>query len=161
MSSLKVILGTLAAATVAAFAQSTRADEVVTRETVYLGPNRGLLWSGIVAGGGPYLASVIVAGESSNTSDHALFIPVAGPWVDLSQRGGCPVSQSSCNTETLNKVLLVGDGVLQAVGTIAILAAFLSPERDSLRHRVATTPTLHITPTAGPTGSGLAVLGTF
>src|SRR5580658_9317570 len=108
---------------------TARADEVVVRESVYGGPNRTLFWSGVFTAGVPYVASTIVGAESDYSPDRALFIPIAGPWVDLAQRGGCPISSASCNTETLNKVFLVGDGILQGIGAITIVSAFLFPER--------------------------------
>jgi hypothetical protein len=159
MSLCKVVLGSIAIATIAAWAPVATADEVVYSETVYAGPNRALLWSGVVALGIPYTASVVVASESSRTGDAALFIPIAGPWVDLVQRSGCPVALTTCNGETFNKVLLVGDGLLQGVGAIAILSSFFVREH---RHRTnASVPQLHFAPMSVRAGSGLAVLGTF
>jgi hypothetical protein len=153
-----VSLGVLGGALIVS--SPARADEVVTRETIYVGPNRALLWSGVVTVGIPYVASAVVGGESAYAPDRALFIPIAGPWVDLSQRSGCPVSASSCNTETLNKVLLVGDGLFQGIGALTILSAFLFPERGGVRARVAR-PELHVTPISLYAGGGLAAFGTF
>lgn len=138
---------------------SASADEVVARETVYVGPSRPLLWSGIFTAGVPYAASVVVGAESSNTADRALFIPIAGPWVDLSQRGGCPVSTSSCNGETLNKVLLVGDGIFQGIGALTIVSAFLFPRRGPYGH--ASNRDFHISPLSLRSGGGLLAVGTF
>jgi hypothetical protein len=158
MSLRNGLLGALAVLSVAGWASAAPADEVVTT-TYYAGPNRGLLWSGAIAAGVPYISSVVVAAESSHPGDEALYIPVAGPWVDLAQRGGCPVSVMSCNGETLNKVLLVGDGLFQAVGSIAILAAFLAPEHR--HHHYASEPKLQLAPLTLRGGSGFAVFGSF
>ncbi len=158
-----ILLSTLATAigvVSAGWSTTARADEVVVKETVYMGPDRGLLWTGVVAGGIPYIASVVVAAESDHTGDTALFIPVAGPWVDLAQRGGCPVANTSCNGETFNKVMLVGDGILQGIGALAIVSAFLLPERGRGRH-ASLSPELHFTPLTMPGGGGFAALGTF
>jgi hypothetical protein len=159
MSFRYAVLASIAAVIVAAWAPVSRADEVVYSDTVYVGPNRALLWSGIVTLGVPYTASVFVAAESSRSGDKALYIPIAGPWVDLVQRSGCPVALTTCNSETLNKVLLVGDGVFQAVGTIAILSSFFV--RHQRGRGRASGRELHLAPMSVRTGSGLAVLGTF
>jgi hypothetical protein len=106
------------------------------------------------------VASAVVAGESDYNPDRALFIPIAGPWVDLSQRGGCPISFSTCNNETLNKVLLVGDGVIQGIGALTIIAAFLVPERP-YRRRWGSNNELTISPLTLRGGGGLAAVGTF
>jgi hypothetical protein len=92
-------------------------------------PNRYLLMSGLVLAGAPYIASVSVAATSSNGADGNLYIPAFGPWLDIGQRGGCPAS-GSCGAEVGNKVLLVGDGILQSVGVLQILGAFLFPETE-------------------------------
>jgi hypothetical protein len=100
----------------------------------YWRPNRYMLMSGLIVAGAPYIASVSVAATSSNSNDNDLYIPAFGPWLDLGQRGGCPAS-GSCAGEVGNKVLLIGDGILQSVGVLEILGAFIFPETG----RVSTT----------------------
>jgi hypothetical protein len=162
-NALKVALsvGVVAAAMIAG-SSAAHADEYVAKETVYEGPNRALLWSGVFTAGVPYVASAIVGAESGYTPDRSLFIPIAGPWVDLAQRSGCPVAAATCNTETLNKVLLVGDGIFQGIGALTTVYGFLSPER----HEVVTTsealkPTIHVAPANVASGYGLAAVGSF
>jgi hypothetical protein len=155
MSLRKILLGALALSALAAWPSQAHAEEVV-----YAGPNRPLLWSGVVTAGIPYIASVAVAAESSRTGDQSLYIPFVGPWVDLAQRGGCPVSLPTCNAETFNKVLLVGDGILQGIGAITILSSFFVPERVFFRRRYANV-NFEVAPLTLRSGSGLAVLGTF
>jgi hypothetical protein len=159
MSFRIAVLASITVAIVATWAPVSTADEVVYSDTVYVGPNRALLWGGVVTLGVPYTASVIVAAESSRSGDKSLYIPIAGPWVDLVQRSGCPVALTTCNSETLNKVLLVGDGIFQAVGTIAILSSFFV--RHHRARGTASAPELHLAPMSIRAGSGLAVLGTF
>jgi hypothetical protein len=160
----QILSGALALAVIATqawWAKLAQADEVVASETTsyYAGPNRSLLWSGIVASGVPYIASIIVASESSHPGDSALYAPVAGPWIDLVQRGGCPVANTSCNGETVAKAFLVGDGILQGVGALAIVSSFLVPEHSRRSRHYAD---LHFTPLSLSThGGGLAALGTF
>lgn len=93
--------------------------------------NPWMLHSGVVILGLSYGTSVIVAMESSHDGDKNLWIPVAGPWLDLANRSpSCPVGRSGCGGETFNKVLLVADGVFQAVGTLDIIGALFMRPRD-------------------------------
>jgi hypothetical protein len=93
------------------------------------GPNRALLHSGLFTLAIPYVASVIVATGSDHPGDNNLYIPVAGPWMDLSSRGPCGgAAERSCDGETANKALLVVDGVFQGLGALDIVGAFVFPE---------------------------------
>jgi hypothetical protein len=77
--------------------------------------------SGLIAAGVPYIGSVVVAASSRHAGDQDLWIPVVGPYVDVGNRGGCPAN-SDCGTETVNKALLVIDGVIQSIGALEILS---------------------------------------
>ncbi len=100
------------------------------RETISTtGPNRSLLHSGLFMLGVPYVASVIVATGSDHPGDDNLYMPVAGPWMDLANRGSCGhLGERSCDGETFNKVMLVVDGVFQGLGALDIVGAFVFPE---------------------------------
>ena len=142
---------------------------VETTRTVYAGPNPALMGTGLVLFGGPYVASVIVGATSGHVGDDKLYIPVAGPWLDYGERGGCPLG-STCNAETGYKVLLAADGIAQGIGVIAILASLVVPETRTI-HTYSTTgkadrsnalkPTVHFTPASYHGGAGLAAFGTF
>src|SRR5262245_57411965 len=98
----------------------------VTTETS-TGPNTALITTGLVSFGLAYGSSVIVASQSNHQGDDRLYIPVAGPWLDLANRGGCSdINNSRCNGETTNKVLLVVDGVVQGAGVLAVVGGILS-----------------------------------
>jgi hypothetical protein len=138
-------------------------DEVATT-----GPNRTLLHSGIWILGLSYVPAVIVAAESSRDGDKRLYIPVAGPWMDLAARSSCPPNLS-CNNETGNKVLIVVDGVFQGIGALDIVGGFIFPEkrtvtvRESARgeHQLSP-PSFRIFPARVSAGAyGLAAVGTF
>jgi hypothetical protein len=132
-------------------AQSSSAQE----EAVVTGPNRSLLSGGLFTFGIPYAASAIVAVESPNSADRHLFIPVAGPWLDLANRPSC----TECGTETVNKVLLVGNGILQGLGALQIVGALMFPEERVVR---TSAMTITITPASvGGSAPGLAAYGTF
>ena len=98
-----------------------------------------------------------------NSADRRLAVPIIGPWLDIADRGGCPVSAQSCDNETTNKILLVGDGVLQAVGTIAFVTGFLTPGREPAAVAAKNKPAVHFTPMQMGRGSslGAGLVGTF
>ena len=126
----------LAAAALCACALGvSRSAAAQSRETVTTtGPNRQLLHSGIFALGVPYVASVIVAASSDRPEDKHLYIPVAGPWLDFANRGGCGhIGEPTCDTETAYKVLLIGNGILQGVGALEIVGSFFYPETRTVR----------------------------
>jgi hypothetical protein len=129
----------------------------------YWRPNRYLLMTGLIVAGAPYIASVSVGATSSNSNDHDLYIPAFGPWLDLGQRGGCPAS-GSCAGEVGNKVLLIGDGILQSVGVLEILGSLIFADTG----RVTTVQTgkngswVALSPASmGVGGYGMSAVGQF
>jgi hypothetical protein len=141
-------------------AQQT-STETTQEETL---PSRAILGSGIVTFGLSYGTGVVVAATSSRPEDHHLYIPLAGPWVDLVNRGDCgALTGRSCDTETTYKVLLAADGVFQALGALAIVDAFLTPERHTVT-RTATMPDkqrVRVAPGGVGTGYGMLAVGSF
>src|SRR5262245_54025367 len=89
-------------------------------------PNPELLGVGVGVFAAAYIPGVLVAMQSDRDGDGWLYAPVIGPWVDLFDREGCG---QGCGYETINKLLLIGSGVAQAVGVGAVVASFLVPER--------------------------------
>lgn len=127
--------------------------------TEYAGPNRALIASGLLTFGITYGASAIVASTSNLDADKRLYIPVVGPWLDLSQRPDCgPALDRSCDGETTNKVLLVADGIFQSLGVLQVIGGFLMPETRTVS--TTTTAKVKVIPTAGRM-TGLAVVGQF
>ncbi len=150
-------------AVVAPVAPATQTNsETVTQKG---GPSRVMLGSGIVTFGLTYGAGVIVAAESSRDADHNMFVPIAGPWMALFDRGDCGgATGRSCDTETAYKVLIVADGVGQALGALMVVQAFLNPEVvTTTRSTTALNrPTFHLAPaTLGAGGYGMLAAGTF
>jgi hypothetical protein len=132
--------------------------------TVYTGPNRALIGTGIITFGLAYVPAVVIAGESSLPADHHLFVPVAGPWINIANRPRCGEGNIACDTETTNKVLLVVDGVFQGLGVLTTLAGFVTPERVVTTTPVtgkAQGPTIHFAPTPMGSGVGAAAFGSF
>jgi hypothetical protein len=120
-------------------------------------PNSGLVGSGILMFGISYGTSVIVASASDRPSDAALYIPLAGPWLDLANRGDCHGVGCDAN-EAANRVLLVTSGLFQAAGVLQILGGFIFPETRRVT-RVA--EGVHVTPSAGLGSVGIAAYGAF
>jgi hypothetical protein len=124
-----------------------------------------LLTSGLVTFGLTYGAGVIVAGTSSLDADHRLFVPIVGPWTSLADRPDCGgATGRSCDTETANKVLLIADGIGQALGAFMVIDAFLNPETVTITrsHVSNLKPAIHIAPAAiGVGGYGMLAAATF
>ena len=121
-------------------------------------PNADLIASGLFTLAVPYVASVVVATESTRQGDYYLYTPVAGPWLDLSHRADCPPT-GTCANETAYKILLVADGVLQGFGALEILSGFLFPETHSV-NTDATSPRVRVVPNVAG-GPGVTAVGRF
>jgi hypothetical protein len=144
---------------------STRAASAqeVERKTVTEkgGPSHGMLYSGIVVGGISYGAAAVVAMTSNVDADRRLIVPIAGPWLALSGRPACGgLTQPSCDSTTTDKVLIVTDGVFQAVGALLIVGAFLNPRTTTVT--TAKEPPVRVAPTSVAGGGyGLVAFGNF
>jgi len=88
--------------------------------------------------------------------------PRRAPWIDLGDRGSCGgFGQTHCGTETAYKFLLVSDGVLQGIGALEIVGAFVLPATvpstvDATERRIVFSPAR-----IGPAGYGVAAVGRF
>ena len=69
------------------------------------------------------------------------------------------------NKETVNKVLLVGDGVLQGIGALSVIVALFTSERTTDTTTARAEPPksmVHITPTSMGRGApGIAITGSW
>ncbi len=91
-------------------------------------PHRKLLLaSGIVFGAG-YVPAVVVGITSSHTADNYLFIPLAGPWLDLAKRNCTEPSGVTCSDATLHGAGLFFDGLVQLAGLVGLVVAYRVPE---------------------------------
>jgi hypothetical protein len=135
------------------------AQQAVTETST--GPS-ALLVGGLIGFGISYGASVAVAATSDHPGDHHLYVPVIGPWLDLANRGSCPVEKTSCDSETTNKVFLVIDGVIQGGSAISVVAGLLSPAETRTKTTTVARKGIHLTPVSYGRGSpGLAAFGSF
>ena len=129
-------------------------EQITTEKTI---PNRPLLLTSSALVLGTYLPSMIVAAESPRYGDQYLFIPVAGPWIDLAVRGGC--GPNPCATEMLYKSMLIISGIAQVGGAAGIVASFLSPETRV--YRTAKTKPQVVPAQMGKNGYGVALVGAW
>lgn len=129
----------------------------------YTGPNVGLITTGLVTFGLSYVPALVVAGESTQSADHNLYVPIVGPWIDIANRPACNTPGGpDCTTESTDKVLIGVDGVFQGVGAVMTVLGLLTPEH----HEIVTAakndkPILHVSPTRVGSGYGLGAVGTW
>jgi hypothetical protein len=139
----------------------THAEETVTQRG---GPSRVALAGGVVTLGVTYGAGALVAATSDRDADHRMLVPVAGPWMALFNRGNCGgMTGRYCDMEMTGKVLIIADGIGQALGAAMIIGAFLNPEILTTPQVVkAEKPSVHLTPVSfGRDGYGMLARGTF
>ncbi len=127
-----------------------------------------LLGTGLFLLAVSYLPAVSVAASSTMMVDQHLYVPVVGPWIDLSQRPAC-APPLNCATEQTNRALLETSGILQGVGAFLTLVGLLTSDDDDVNHPAPAKSTndakatrIQVMPTQfGATGYGLAAFGKF
>jgi hypothetical protein len=152
------------------FASSAaRADDIVVpssssqpvAESESAGLSHDLLRSGLFTLGASYVPALVVAIESDVDADQHLYVPIMGPWLDLSSRESC---EAECSAETVNEALLAADGVFQGLGALQILGSFIQPETRALTVSEAdgsVAISFRVQPTHIRRGSGLIAIGNF
>lgn len=128
--------------------------------------NLGLTIAGAAMLGASYISNIVVslfagigfgssAEEAWNDFRFVGLVPVLGPWIQLGIKP-TPIDQDYWVT------WLVIDGVLQAAGLTMLIVGLTVRESVEVRAVAEIGDfTLSVTPFAGPTGSGLALSGTF
>ncbi|MDB4943184.1 MAG: hypothetical protein JWP97_2718 [Labilithrix sp.] len=117
-------------------------------------PNKAYLITGASLFVGTYVTTAAVAANSGSIGDHDLYIPIAGPWIDLANR-------DMGNTSTTDKVLIIGSGVLQGVGAGMAVASFFIPEKYAAATIAMGPVKMNVSPTAGAGMGGVGAVGTF
>jgi hypothetical protein len=138
---------------------STPASAQEATEVEIIRPNSQLLVGGLAIVGASYIPAVAVAATSEHPGDEHLYIPVAGPWLDLAYRGGC--EPNSCATEGVYKGLLVTAGIAHAVGVGLIVSSLLVPEEHVRRTTSTPRKPMVLPAQMGKAGAGLTVVGSF
>lgn len=126
------------------------------RETSYTttSVNTPLILGGAIVFAGAYGASAWVANNSEHAGADRLWVPVAGPWLALNDWGDCDIENPDCDETTTDKVLLIGDGVAQAVGLVAVVGGILSPRQHVVDTSVAGV-------NFAPSRNGIVAFGSF
>ena len=122
---------------------------------VYDAWNAPVFATGALVFAGSYGAAAVVAATSDHPGADRLYVPVVGPWLALNDWGDCPITDSRCDDNTTDKVLLVADGVFQAAGLVTMVTGVLSPTHHTVYQRTADAKKYKITPTR----NGFAVVG--
>ena len=119
--------------------------ETITEKS---GPSTGLLTWGATMFGVSYGAAVVAGAAGNGERAGELYVPFVGPWTALND-----------HEKSSSKVLLVTDGVFQALGGLLVINAFLNPQtRTVTRTRTAE---VHVSPAVSPEFLGLAATGRF
>jgi hypothetical protein len=157
------------AATVAFVLGTTSPAAAQDRVAESVGPNRALLRAGVATLAVSYAPAVVVAATSDRKGDEYLYVPAAGPWLDLANRSECE-TRSQCDHESLYKALIITDGVVQGLGSLQILGALLFSDGDAVTTTtkaprtntgVATSPHIVIRPAAISRGYGVVARAEF
>ena len=143
---------------------TTLAPRTTEHAVSYTGPNYPLMTTGLGMFGLSYVPALVIGASSSQSADQNLYIPVAGPWLDLANRPSCGGRGPTCGSETTNKVLLGVDGIFQGAGAAMAVVGLLVP----VHHAEVTTkaakregPTIRISPSTLGTGYGVTAVGTW
>lgn len=121
------------------------------------GPNQLLLASGAATFAFGYGAAAWVGATSSLSTDRALLLPFAGPWLAFATRPPCDGATGGiCHHEATYDGLLVADGLVQLAGVAQIALAFVRRDLRTVQEPLATTARWNITPTR-TSGGGLAI----
>jgi hypothetical protein len=160
---LTALLASAAALSVANLWSPTSSAQPPTSdrgETEMIRPNRPLLIAGGAVLAASYIPPVIVAATSDRGGDEYLYIPIAGPWIDLGERGGC--GPNPCGEEAVYKTLLIGTGIAHLVGTGLVISSLVVPEERTRRNLAAASTKPMVLPAMmGRGGSGISVVGRF
>ncbi|MEA2748612.1 MAG: hypothetical protein QOI41_2755 [Myxococcales bacterium] len=120
-------------------------------------PNKALLITGASLFVGTYVTTAAFAGANGPVADKDLYLPIVGPWINLSER----TTASGRANDTRDVVLIAGSGVLQGAGAALLVTSFFVPERVPAARISAGNVKMQITPQAGPGAGGLGAVGTF
>jgi hypothetical protein len=134
-------------------ARGRYAEHVVERR-----PNTELLSTGTSLFILSYGASVVAGAVSGREEDKRLFIPVAGPWMDLAQRD-CRERVCGPN-EDVARAMIVTSGVVQGVSALMVLGSLVIPETVTVEERVGSAK-VKVLPVSFGSGVGVGALGSF
>ena len=130
------MLATSAVIALVAVAADARSDDtIVVRREVPVSTSAALLASGTVALSLGYGVASVLAVSSTYDEDRLLFIPIAGPWIDLGLR---PPGTSDENWARFG---LVVDGVAQLAGLVLVVTGLVMKQHAPRNVAALVTPT--------------------
>lgn len=121
-------------------------------------PNRPMLSTGAGMFILSYAPSATIGALSDRPEDKRLFIPVAGPWMDLKERD-CHARPCGEN-ENINRAAIIASGVAQGAGALIAVGSLLIPEKARVEERTAK-PSVKILPMSFGAGAGIGAIGRF
>ena len=95
-------------------------------------PNRPLLTTGALTIAASYIPAVAIAATSDHKGDKYLYVPVAGPWLNLANRRCGPGETARCGSTPLETAALVGTGLAHIAGVAQVVGAYVLPERRTV-----------------------------
>ncbi len=140
------------------------ATDTVQTRTESAGADTTQIGAGAITLGISFGVAAVVASTSGRAADSDLYVPIVGPWLDLTDRGRSP-PHGSYDPEIGNRVLIVIDGVFQGLGVLSIVSGLVFPrthEVTTTTTGAATQPTVQIRPEEFAHGGlGVAAVGRF
>jgi hypothetical protein len=132
--------------------------------------------SGSIVFGVPYVLSASVAGSSKTDADTWLYVPLAGPFLDLANRkekcNSVPTSPGRtdvyCADDSGERFFLMTDGLMQIAGATLLIFGLAMPQKMLVRDDAPYTGSTRshfawsIAPrTMGRSGYGIGLAGEF
>ena len=118
-------------------------------------PNTPMIITGGALLVGTYATTAGIVASNGPDVDHDLYIPIAGPWINLADRS------TDRENNTRDTVLIAGSGVLQGVGSLMVITSFFVPESVPAARISAGNVKMNVAPTASAGGGGVGAFGTF
>jgi hypothetical protein len=142
-------------------AEYTPPRDTYEERTVERRPNSTLLSTGMGLFILSYGPAAVAAATSSREADKRLFIPVAGPWLDLANRD-CRGHRCG-ETEDVAKAMIITSGVVQGAAALMALGSLIIPETTTVSERKAADlkPSVKVLPVSFGAGAGIGAMGRF
>jgi hypothetical protein len=122
-------------------------------------PRRGLIISGSIVLGIPYVLGLVSASADNFSNESGwLAVPAIGPWITLASRRGCDsyrYSEDDASCRAVRTVLVL-DGIMQATGAILFVAGVSSTKKVLVRQEAWAIAPGHV-----GSGYGLVTQGRF
>ena len=116
-------------------------------------PNKVLMITGASLLVGTYAVTASFAGAGERAADRDLFVPGAGPFMNLANRN----CSRGCTTDDRDTALIITSGVLQNVGAALMIVSAFVPDKVAAGQITAGPMKMNVV----PTGVGLGAVGTF